>query len=137
VIRGAIFYPAGVLGELSSRRRQLNVCLNWLSRRRKPGGTVTSLTLPGMDGRTFFLPASNCSIALFVCSYGQGDLEEGYTDEQMFEVDAIVEGYTPEQREVAIELAKALKWETQEEYDTDVDHSELRQQQRREQGRGI
>jgi hypothetical protein len=64
-------------------------------------------------------------------------LDDGYTDEQMFEVDAIVKRYTPEQREVAIELAKALRSETQEEYDTDVDHSEIRQQQRREQGRGI
>jgi len=69
--------------------------------------------------------------------FGQGDLDEGYTDEQINEVNAIVNGYTPEQRKVAIELAKALRWETPEEDDTDVDHSELRQQQRREQGRGI
>jgi hypothetical protein len=69
--------------------------------------------------------------------FGQGDLDDGYTAEQINEVNAIVNGYTPEQRKVAIELAKALRWETPEEDDTDVDHSELRQQQRREQGRGI
>jgi hypothetical protein len=69
--------------------------------------------------------------------FGQGDLEGSYTGEQIREVNAIVDGYTPEQRKVAIELAKALRWDEPEDYDSDVDHSELRQQQRREQGRGV
>jgi hypothetical protein len=69
--------------------------------------------------------------------FGQGDSEGSYTAEQINEVDAIINGYTPEQREVAIQLAKALRWETPEEDDNDVDHTELRQQQRREQSRGI
>ena len=69
--------------------------------------------------------------------FGRGDLEGSYTAEQIDEVNAIINGYTPEQREVAIELAKALRWETPEEEDNDVDHTDIRQQQRREQGRGI
>jgi hypothetical protein len=69
--------------------------------------------------------------------FRQGDSEGSYTAEQINQVNAIINGYTPEQREVAIKLAKALRWETPEEDDNDVDHTELRQQQRREQGRGI
>jgi hypothetical protein len=69
--------------------------------------------------------------------FGQGDLDRGYSTEQINEVDAIVNGYTREQREVAIELAEALTWGDPEDLDTDVDHFELRQQQRREQGRRI
>jgi hypothetical protein len=70
--------------------------------------------------------------------FGQGHLYMGYTAKQINEVNAIIDGYTHEQREVAIKLAKALRWETPEEdCIMDVDHFELRQQQRREQGRGI
>jgi hypothetical protein len=69
--------------------------------------------------------------------FGQGNSEGGYTAEQIDEVNAIIDGYTPEQRKIAIELAKALRWDEPEDYDSDVDHSQLRQQQRRVQGRGI
>jgi hypothetical protein len=69
--------------------------------------------------------------------FGRGDADGMYTTDLVDTVDIIIDEYTPEQRRLAIALAEALRWETQEEYDTDVDHSELRQQQRREQGRGI
>jgi hypothetical protein len=68
--------------------------------------------------------------------FGQGDLYDGYTAEQIKEVEDIVKRYTPEQREVAIELAKALRWEAPED-DLEVDYSDIRHQQRREQGRGV
>jgi hypothetical protein len=72
------------------------------------------------------------------CEEMFGDPYGGYSADQHEEVIAIVNGYTPEQREVAIKLATSLRWETPEEdFDTDVHHFELRQQQRREQGRGI
>jgi hypothetical protein len=69
--------------------------------------------------------------------FGQGDAQGMYTTDQVDTVDIIIHEYTPEQRRLAIELAKALRWETQEEYDTDIDHFDFRKQQRREQGRGI
>jgi hypothetical protein len=70
--------------------------------------------------------------------FGQGDLDGFYTTEQINEVDAIVDGYTPEQREAAIELAKALTWETFEQlYNGEANHAELRQRERQEQGRGL
>jgi hypothetical protein len=69
--------------------------------------------------------------------FGRGDADGMYTTDQVDTVDIIIDEYTPEQRRLAIGLAEALRWETQEEDDTDIDHFDLRKQQRREQGRGI
>jgi hypothetical protein len=70
--------------------------------------------------------------------FGRGDADGMYTTDQVDTVDIIIDEYTPEQRRLAIALAEALRWETQEEDDDiDIDHFDLRKQQRREQGRGI
>jgi hypothetical protein len=69
--------------------------------------------------------------------FGQGGADGMYTTHQIDTVDIIIDEYTPEQRRIAIVLAEALSWETDEEYDTDIDHSDLRKQQRLAQGRGI
>lgn len=67
--------------------------------------------------------------------YGQGDAEGGYLPDQVAHVDAIVNAYTPEERAAALALANALTWESGTT--GDEDYSELRMQQRRQQGRGL
>jgi hypothetical protein len=76
------------------------------------------------DARDF--DAATCRTALNRAVFVHPEQETFLSCFKKREIDAgcdIVQGYTPEQREVAITLAKALRWETpEEEYDIDVDH---------------
>jgi hypothetical protein len=68
--------------------------------------------------------------------YGKGEGEDGmdgYTEAQVAHVDAIVDGYTPEEFAAALAQANALDWEPEHSRE---DWHERRVEQRRQQGRG-
>jgi hypothetical protein len=64
--------------------------------------------------------------------YGRGDADGKYTIDQLETAADIVDEYTPEQRQVAIKLAKAVNLAKPEVNTAGVDHYEMRQRVRRQ-----